>query len=422
MNRDSDENLNLRSCAEILETKERPRPVVLLVDDEPVTLKIVAAHLERLEYEIVSCSSPEQALAEIEKNQFDLALLDISMPGMNGIELCRRIQEIPEATELPVIFLTASEGVSSKVEAFEAGAMDYLTKPVKFQELAARVKTHIDLAFARKELRKYARFMEELAEQRAQQLIHAERLATLGTLAAGLAHEIKNPLTYVKGNIEILQEIWCRADETIAGLIAGGVRIDKGLMDAVTEIPEVIRSAGEGCIRILDIANTFTRFSRREMDKKAPFNLDKCLNRAIKLVSRIKKNRVEIVLETTDHDLCMDGLELQIEQVLINLLGNAADAAADVDSAPVIVSLRRISSNEAGISILDRGTGIPPENLENIWKPFFSTKSSDRGTGLGLSISNAIVENHGGTISASNRTGGGAEFYIVLPVMIEGES
>ncbi|MCG8672952.1 MAG: response regulator, partial [Pseudomonadales bacterium] len=204
------------------EPKEEDNPAldnsgfnILIVDDEPVNRQVLVNHLSLQSYTITEASDGREALSMLDRAmRFDLILLDIMMPGMSGYEVCKKLRENYPVHELPVIFLTARNQVTDLVTAFAAGANDYLSKPVAKNELLSRVSTHLRLLDIKRNLEQ--RVQERTRDLKAvndkilrtqRQLIVQEKLASMGTLTAGIAHEIKNPLNFVNNFAELIIEL-----------------------------------------------------------------------------------------------------------------------------------------------------------------------------------------------------------------------
>ena len=174
---------------------------ILIVDDVPQNIQVLANILKKAGYQLGFAKDGKTALAHIESTQFDLILLDIMMPEMDGHEVCARLKRAKKSKDIPVIFISAKDEIQDKTKGFELGAVDYITKPFDAQEVLARVKTHLTLHH-------YTVKLEQMVEERTRQLIHAERLATLGTFSAAIIHEINNPLSYIMGNAKLLELFW----------------------------------------------------------------------------------------------------------------------------------------------------------------------------------------------------------------------
>ena len=187
-------------------TEENPlqKKTILVVDDEPRNRKLVRGLLTAEGYQVVEAPDGQVAL-EMAQSGPDLILLDIMMPVLDGLETCRRLKEDQETRDIPVLFLSALPESETKVAGFRLGGLDYIGKPFDREELLARIRTHLTLREQELKLRQYAEHLGQMVEERTRQLIHADRLATLGTLVAALAHEVNNPLQGLLGNAELAQ-------------------------------------------------------------------------------------------------------------------------------------------------------------------------------------------------------------------------
>jgi CheY-like chemotaxis protein len=225
-------------------------PKVLLVDDSRTNLEVLAGFLSGFEFKLLFASNGERALQVAGHAVPDLILLDILLPGIDGYETCRRLKADEVLAQIPVLFLSALDDVSDKVKGFEAGAVDYLSKPFQKEELIARVRTHLELYRIRRENRRYALEMERLAQERARALIHADRLSTLGTLSAGVAHEINNPATFISVGIQTFARLWPRLDSLLDQ--AAGLTPDESgpIAFARAHVPEIISNVKSGVMRI----------------------------------------------------------------------------------------------------------------------------------------------------------------------------
>ncbi|NTV53463.1 MAG: response regulator, partial [Candidatus Firestonebacteria bacterium] len=190
---------------------------ILLADDDSITLRMLETTLRRLQAEVLCAQDGNQAWEMIQKEQPDIALLDWMMPGLEGLEIVKRLKNNPPARFIYLILLTSNDRTEDITLGLDSGANDYITKPFDKDELKSRiavgarvVEYENRLERMNEELRKYSSEMEALALERAQQLVQADRLVTLGTMAAGIAHEINNPLTVVQGNIKLIKRIWAQ--------------------------------------------------------------------------------------------------------------------------------------------------------------------------------------------------------------------
>jgi len=255
------------------------------------------------------------------------------------------------------------------------------------------------------------------------QLLHAEKMVSLGRLVAGVAHELNNPISFVLGNVLSLRRYENRlesylnavhataaADDPALAAMREELRIDRVLAD----MPHLIDGMIEGAERTRDIVDALKRFSA--VDKMTPeqVNLNEVVERSVRWVVQSAAAKLDVEVDLPA-DLRCSGSSGQLQQVVMNLVQNACDAVANRPNAALTIS-GRIESGMAVLSFADNGPGIPEAHLSRLFEPFFTTKPVGQGTGLGLSISYGIVERHGGKLSAGNLPGGGAEFVLSLPV------
>lgn len=255
-----------------------------------------------------------------------------------------------------------------------------------------------------------------------QQLLHAEKMASLGRLVAGVAHELNNPISFVLGNVFSLQRYAQRLQGYLGALHEGGksaeeldalrgeLRIDRIMSDLQPLIAGMI----EGAERTRDIVDGLKRFSALDRDELSEFDLREVIERAVRWVTKGACDRLQVTLDLPQA-MSVRGSAGQMQQVITNLVQNACDATMGVDGASLRIGQRREGSRWV-ISFSDNGPGIPEDALPRLFEPFFTTKPVGQGTGLGLSISYGIVERHGGELSAMNAPDGGAVFHLVLPV------
>jgi len=385
-------------------------PVILIVDDVPINLKVLRAHLEPSGYKVLEAGSGHEALNQAVKNP-DLILLDIMMPGMDGMETCQHLKANPDTKDIPVIFLSALTDPESRTGALAIGGVDFIIKPFDEEELLARVNIHLTLRYQKIQLRKYASELEQMVEDRTRQLVHADRLATLGTFSAGMAHEINNPNTFIAGNIQVLQLYWQIAHPVLKKYVDED---SSGRLSKMTDqIEDVFNDMLEGSRRISTIVNSLKTYARQGGVNKENVKLQTIITDAQKLLQhRIKKGITIEMNVPSDLSVYCDFQSLS--QVFVNLLNNAVDA---LDEQPgKIVILADKQNDQIVIHINDTGSGIQERFADKIFDPFFTTKGKARGTGLGLSIVKGIIEKHEGTIALNKSYTNGASFMIKLPI------
>jgi len=263
----------------------------------------------------------------------------------------------------------------------------------------------------------------EALKRTQQQLLHSEKMASLGRLVAGVAHELNNPISFVLGNVHALQRYSERLREYLGAIHAGTsadeqvklrarLRIDHLLAD----LPSLMEGTLEGAQRTADIVQGLKRFSAMDRGERIEVDLNGVIERAIHWVRKGTAPSFEVHWSPGPPCTVM-GNAGQLLQVVMNLVQNAYDAAATrPNAAPAMWVTLQCDGGIARLHLRDNGPGIAPEHLSRIFDPFFTTKPVGKGTGLGLSISYGIVEQHGGRLSAGNRAEGGAEFVLELPL------
>ncbi len=254
-----------------------------------------------------------------------------------------------------------------------------------------------------------------------QQLVHSEKMASLGRLVAGVAHELNNPISFVYGNAVALKRYAERLTRYLGAIhgempreareaLRGELRIDRLLDD----LPSLIDGTVEGAERTRDIVDALKRFSATDRDERRAFDLVEVIERAVQWVCKAADDQFAVKLSLPPSVEVM-GSPGQVQQVVMNLVQNAADATENARERRLDIS-GQIEDAEAVIEFRDSGPGIPTANLDKLFDPFFTTKPVGRGTGLGLAISYGIVERHGGTLKAGNHPQGGALFSLRLPL------
>ncbi len=268
------------------------------------------------------------------------------------------------------------------------------------------------------------RAAHEALKRTQQQLLHSEKMASLGQLVAGVAHELNNPISFVLGNVHALRKYCNRLQTYMAALHAhaseaelAGLRQKLRIEHLLADLPSLIEGTLEGAQRTADIVHGLKRFSAMDPEERQPVNLVEVIERAIHWVQ--KGRSASVPVRWVPLQACtVLGSAGQLQQVMMNLLQNAFDALSAVPEPMVWVEMGcdgHPDQPTVRVTVRDNGPGIPPEHLLRIFDPFFTTKPVGKGTGLGLSISYGIVEQHGGRLSARNADSGGAEFVLELP-------
>lgn len=360
---------------------------ILIVDDQSSNIKVIGEALKGL-YEIQFARSGKEALSMVAESPPDLILLDIMMPGMDGYEVCRRLKDEHKSAEIPIIFITAKDDALDEARGFTLGAVDYITKPFNPEIVKARVKTHI-------ELKRHRDHLHEIVRERTSQLIHSDRLATLGTISAAVAHEIKNPLFFISGNAELAQHY-----------------IATGKYATAVDKTEKILEGTRRISRLVDYLKGYAR--NKDGDRRCTPVVD-VVNDSLDLIGyRLKQSRVTVICPDISPDLVVRCDLQKISQALVNLMGNALDAMGSSEGL-IRIGVEK-KEGEVLISVRDSGPGIDREKAESVFQPFVTSKSKEQGTGLGLFIVRHLVEEHDGRVEITRNEKDGAEFTIVLPL------
>lgn len=304
--------------------------------------------------------------------------------------------------------------------------------PADFAKLKQLGVSIDDLAIA-DPLRLYIKSLEELkaeVEKRSSELFHAERMASIGTLAAGVAHEINNPLAYVKSNLTSLQgflkpivktirkllELEKESPQIMADLSASGLVFDSAELEfIIDDLDEILADLRDGSDRIVTIVNGLRQFSHPATKTQGKSDLNEAVNVAIELSRSEFKYHANLETDLAEIPL-LDANAGEITQVLVNLIVNAGQAIKD--SGTIRVKSQK-TTNGVEISVEDTGAGINSQDLAQIFNPFFTTKPVGKGTGLGLAISHRIMKEHGGEIAVESKPGVGTKFTLKFPLPAE---
>ena len=369
------------------------RPRVLLVDDEVDFISSLGQRLELRQLPTRTATSGPDALAILDQHPVDVVVLDVRMPGMDGIETLRRIKESYPKVE--VVMLTGHADLESALEGMRFGFFDYLTKPVQLPTLIEKIED----AFRRRS-GQVTTNREVFTDKLEQHMIVADRLSSLGELAASIAHEVNNPLAVISESAGWLRSQIERPDTSRDELAASTERA-----------LEKIEAAIDRAVRI---SRNFLRFARAPDAVDRETDLSELGSEVADLMAKSAADiNATIELKTDSNaDFMVRSDPFQLRQVLLNLVTNAVQAVGREGRVEISVSSR---GDEVWVTVTDDGPGIPAENLERIFEPFFTTKEEGHGTGLGLAVSRGIVEKLGGRIEVESRPGHGGAFRLVVP-------
>jgi two-component system NtrC family sensor kinase len=368
---------------DIAHEPEPPRRI-LLVEDDADLREALCEVLAGAGHTVISAVDGNEGLRQMRECRPDVVVLDLMMPRLDGWQFRLAQRDDPMLTTTPVVAISASS--SPAAAAIDADL--YLRKPFDAKTLLSAIDDVIHANARRLEPTKVAQ---------------TERLAALGTLAAGLAHEINNPLTYV-----LLQ-------------LAHATRLIPALANEenrarVEQVENLVRGSLEGAERIRGIMAGIRAFSRSDDTGVKPIDVRVPLDAALKLVMNEIRHRARLVKNYVAPPLVIAN-EGRLGQVFLNLITNAVHAIPEGNTQvhEIRVSATADDTGDLVVELSDTGSGIPPHLIGRIFEPYFSTKPVGQGTGLGLSISHSIISSFDGKITVASEVGRGSTFRIMLP-------
>jgi signal transduction histidine kinase len=370
---------------------------ILLVDDEEGIRKILGISLADSGYDVLTASSGEEALRVFKTERPPIVLTDIKMPGMDGIELLRRIKE--EQPDAEVIMITGHGDLELAIKSLQFEAADFITKPINDDALEIALKRARERIWMKTRLREYTEELEHLVYEKTRKLLEAERLAAIGQTVATLAHAIKNIIGGLNGGIFVVEKGMELGREEY---LSQGWEMVKGNVEKIKNLA-------------LDLLS-YAKEREPNFDWVNPNKIATDLHGL--MLQRSRECQIELIL---DLDESLPEILQEPDAIhccLLNLIGNAFDACMDVEQAgrrkEVVIRTARAEGGGIEYQVIDSGCGMDKDIRDKIFRSFFSTKGT-RGTGLGLMITHKIVREHGGEISFESEKGEGAKFIIRLP-------
>ena len=383
---------------------------LLVVDDNGTNRNMLSRRLQRQGYTVEQARHGSEALDRIASEDFDLILLDIMMPVMDGFEVLARMKKDRRMRNVPVIVISALDEIDSAVRAVNMGAEDYMFKPFDPVLLRARIGATLEKR----------RLRNELTVQ--------EKLASLGALTAGIAHEIKNPLNFVMNFAELgctLVKELCQRVEAVSAKV--GESESKDLLEIAADLELNLTKIREHGGRADHIISSMLAHSRGQKGERCPTDLNAIVREFVNLAFhgiRAQDHEFQAAIES-DYDPgvgMINAVPQDLSRVFLNVASNGfyalrQKAARRIpDYHPTLKVTTKASPDRVEVSIRDNGTGIPKDMRDRIFDPFFTTKPAGEGTGLGLSISHEIVvAEHQGEMRVDSQDGEYTEFTIVLP-------
>lgn len=397
---------------------------VLVVDDNESSRGLAVRWLTRERHEVETAANGADALDLLATRDFDLVLLDLVMPGLNGYEVLTRIKADERLRAIPVIMISGLQEVDSAIRCIEAGAEDYLSKPFNLTLLRARIEACLERKRWRDRERHYLERLEvetERLKATQQKLVQTEKLASLGQLVAGIAHEINTPvgvsLTAVSKVVDDLRELRARVD---AGTLrkAELYRLLSGMTDLATLALDSDRRAA-------DLVQTFKAVAAdRYGDARRSVYLREYIEELVRGMGTSWQPPGVTIAVTGTTGVLMDGYPGALFQALSHLIANALQHAfAPQTGGALRITVAAEGEDHALMVVSDDGKGIAPEHLGRVFDPFFTTRRGERSIGLGLHIvHNLVVTRLSGTISVESCPGEGASFFLRLPLVAAKEA
>ncbi len=368
-----------------METQAANRGNILIVDDKPANLRLLSNMLTEEGYKVRSVVSGQMALTATRAAPPDLILLDISMPGMDGYQVCAMLKEDAALADIPIIFISALDGTQGKVKAFEAGGVDYVTKPFHIEEVLARVETHLALRNLQRDLQREIRARDKL-------------IAELDAFAHTVAHDLKNPLTVMYSYASMLESRYDRlSDEQMRDYLhrlSRGSRKMNNIVDELLLLASV-RKMDEISLEPLAMQDVVTEAQRRLSDM-------------------IEEYQGTVVREDAwPRSL---GHAAWVEEIWVNYISNALKYGGTPPHVELGANAK--DQDQATFWVRDNGPGIEPEAQAQLFMPFERLgQARTEGHGLGLSIVQRIAEKLGGSVGVESAVGEGSTFYFTLPAV-----
>ena len=408
--------------------------MLLVIDDDEAVVKRLKKVLEKEGYEVVGANSGKEGLNIIANNKIDVVITDIKMDDMDGIQVIQRAKKFYR--DIEGIVVTGFKDQELAIRSLRAGAIDYITKPINLDELLFSIKRAIerinlnrDRLYRNRELKisseiisKMNEELERRIEERSKeldqtqaQLFQTSKLATLGEMSAGLAHEMNQPLGGISLIIKHMNKLMDRG-------ILSNEEIESGLGDIETSVKRMAR-----------IIQHIRTFARQDTLAFLQVDVNETIDSALSLLGeQLRLHDIGVLLELSPDLPTITGEPYQLEQVWINLISNARDALDEKEKQiseggaqntdyKKLLNISTIYDKESEmpsveVRFTDNGVGLEEEQKERIFEPFFTTKEVGKAMGLGLSICHGIIESHKGEILTESKAGGETIFRVILPI------
>ncbi len=402
---------------------------ILVADDKPINREMLCRYVTQLGHQAAAAENGRTALTLMRARPFDLVLLDVLMPEMDGYTTLEQMKADDRLREIPVIMISGLDEIDSVVRCIAQGAEDYLYKPFDPVLLRARINACLEKKRLRDAERRRAEELEQALKKlkaAQDQLVVQQKMASLGTLTAGIAHELRNPLNFITNFAALAVDHVAELRELLVAVPTPG-KVAEALRELLGDLEQSaakIRAHGD---RANEIIGGMLLHARGESGERVPTDLNALVGEYVNLAYhglRSQDATLNVVLETEFAPSLppVAVVPQELGRVFLNLIQNACYAVlerrkrAGADFVPRVRVETRDTGAGVEIRFRDNGNGIPAAVREKLFTPFFTTKPAGAGTGLGLSISyDVVVRLHGGGIRVESEEGSGAEFIIALP-------
>jgi signal transduction histidine kinase len=373
-------------------------PQVLVIDDE-IGPRESLRMLLKPNYQVHTADCVEAGLKLLKEKQPDTIVMDIRMPGVNGIEGLRKIREIDP--HLSVIMLTGFGALETAKEALRLGANDYISKPFDTGEMRDIIGRNVERTRVHRASERAGAEIKELNNRLLKELAQKERLASLGQASAEFVHDLGNPLTIVWGYVQLLAK---KIEQSENG----------GAAQNATSIKElkIIEQNVRLCRELLTM---WQSYGSAEALTRKPISVSAILQEVLRGVAGMAtQSAVELRIDICEDPCTLAGDAVQIKRAIQNVIINAIQASADKKGSVRVACTRK--DFYVDLRVEDDGPGIPQGQVNKIFDPYFTTKQAKSGTGLGLYITKKVVEDHNGSIKVESTSGVGTTFTIRLPL------
>lgn len=431
---------------------------ILYIEDDASNRKLVSKLLKASNYNVVEAVDGLSGIDVAKRTCPNLILMDMNMPELDGYEAATRIKNIPELNQIPIVAVTANVTEGDRQRSLVAGCDGYITKPIDIDTFVSEIESYMQgtrekldvneentylkaygdklavrLENKVRELTDINVNLEQHVEEKIKELnkaqdmlLQSEKMASIGQLAAGVAHEINNPIGFVGSNLSTLSKNITDILRLINACDEYESYFPQNAKDALNKIKEeidldylkddihdIINESLHGIGRVKKIVQDLKDFSHVDSAEWTWVNIHDCIDSTLNIASNEIKYKAEIIKEYAELPE-IECIASQINQVILNLLVNAAHAIKNRGTITIKTSI--LDADSIRIDISDTGHGIEEEHVKRIFEPFFTTKPVGKGTGLGLSLAYGIITKHKGKIRLVSEMGKGTTFMITLPV------